>query len=461
MDPHSWDPAFQELWFLVFDNLLHQEPDGKLIPWLATDWKNLSPTVWQFKLRTDVKFHNGDPFSADDVVATFDRLVAPGETIALASRVVSVQKAEKVDASTINVIFKAPDPLALMRVSRVPILPGKYFAQVGAAGLATKPIGTGLFKVTEWTPENKLVVVNTGENPFRKSQLQKITFQTLGENAVRTSALTTGEVDWINRVAFDDVDSLKSAGNAVDTIPAAQTIAWDMPWNEGPFTDKRVRQAINYAVNKEAQLAVFRGLSRVEDGQLVQPATFGYNPDVKAYPYDPDKAKSLLAAAGYSSGFDTIIEAQSYEPASKDIALLIQNDLAKVNIRAKIVLNEAAVFRDRFYNGPRAGLFFVSWSNNPAIDADFALSWFSNTKPGRLLRYDNPDFEKAYQASLTELNPDTRKKALQQAIAVMREDPPTVFGVQFTQLTAHKKTVQGYTPRADGLFWFDTVYLSQ
>jgi peptide/nickel transport system substrate-binding protein len=463
MDPHSWDPAYQELWFLVFDNLMHQEPDGKLIPWLATEWKNLSPTVWQFKLRSDVQFQNGDPFTADDVVATFARLVTPGETVPLASRVVTVQQAEKIDATTVNIVFKAPDPLALVRISRVPILPGKYFAQVGAAGIATKPIGTGLFKVTEWVPENKLVVENVGSHPFRKSALQKLTFRVLGESAVRVAALTTGEVDWINAVAFDDADSLQQGGMTVETIPAANTLAWGLPWGEGPaaYKDTRVRQAINYAVNKDAQLAIFRGASRIEDGQLVQPATFGYNPDVKAYPYDPVKAKQLLTEAGYPNGFDTIIEARGTNPIEKNVALLVQSDLAKVGINAKMVLIENAVFGDEFYNGPRVGIFIASWSNLPAIDSDFVLSWFSNTKPGRLLRYDNAVFEKAYQASTTELNPDARRKLLQQANAILRDDPPVVFGVQNPQLTAHKKQITGFLPRADGLFWFDPVALTQ
>jgi peptide/nickel transport system substrate-binding protein len=182
---------------------------------------------------------------------------------------------------------------------------------------------------------------------------------------------------------------------------------------------------------------------------LAQEVTFGYNPNVKPYPYDPAKAKQLLAEAGYASGFKTKMETATVLAEIQPMALLVQQNLKDVGIEVEIATLETAVWRDKFYNlQPRAPIYFIPLNNSPFWDADASLNWFWSKNTSNR-HYNNPAFDAAYEASRVEIDVNKRRDALQRAIAVMSEDPPFLWMVSSAGASAfNPKKLKGFVPGA-------------
>jgi peptide/nickel transport system substrate-binding protein len=308
---------------------------------------------------------------------------------------------------------------------------------VGSTEFGVKPIGSGPFKLKEWVPGDHITLEAFDEHPFRKPILREVTIRQIPDNSARLAGLRTGTLDIINGVPLDQSDQLKADGFDLAVLTAGSTLGYvmDTVMNDQPTTaptiDKRVRQAINYAVDKDAiAKQIYKGLT-VPSGQPLQAATFGYNPNVKPYDYDPAKAKALLAEAGYSNGLKLTLETHVATPEAQPVALLIQQNLKDVGIDLNVqLLTDLAVWRDKLYDPTkqRAPLFFSSFSNSPAMDADLSLTWFWSKNPTR--NYNDPEFDRLYEASRTEMDPAKRLDLLQQATARLHEEAPYLWIVE-------------------------------
>jgi peptide/nickel transport system substrate-binding protein len=219
-----------------------------------------------------------------------------------------------------------------------------------------------------------------------------------------------------------------------------------------------VRQAINYAIDKETIVqTLFGGLTEVSPGQHFQPFTFGYNPDVEAYPYDPDKARELLAEAGYPDGFTLNFETtDGRAPLDKAVAEIAAAYLADVGITAEIELIDTEEYLARFHDPTlRSPLRQGFWAYVPLLDADLVLTWFQCDQPREW--HCDPEYDEAYQASVTELDPAKRLALLQEAIKLVHDNPPDVYLFAFPDIFGLSPNVGGFEPRPDGLMWFDDL----
>jgi peptide/nickel transport system substrate-binding protein len=451
MDPHAAIGQNPRRYGL-YECLVMQDATGKLIPGLATEWRNVSPTTWQFKLAPNRKFHDGAPVTIEDVKYSIDRAINPELKLGILTRVGTIERAEIVDPQTINVVTKAPDAILLYRMAVLVIVQKAHVERIGGAEFATRAMGTGPFMQKEFRPGDRLVLVPNPYHPTKPAATELVIRQ-VPELSARVAGLRTGELDLISNVAVDQADTLKSAGMNIVNFNQGTSIGAFIFTNQfdQPTANKLVRQAMNYAVDKEAIAKnIYKGYTQ-PTGQVVQSNTFGYNPTIKPYPYDPARARQLLAQAGYPNGFKIKMDVTLGIAEAQQVFLLVQNQFKDVGIDAEMTTSaDSAFLLDRWYaRVQRPQVFSYSLQNSPAQDADFALNWFRGDLPDPERRYTNPAFDEPYLASLTELDPNRRLGLLQRAIAAMYEDPPVLFLVDGFNLWGASPKIDNVLPRGD------------
>lgn len=445
----------------IYDMVVGQKADGSVEPMVASAWTLVNDTQWEFTIRPDLTFHDGSKLTAEDVKFSIDIAKDPDRKYAILSRLTTLDStAIKSGAPNVVVVTtKVPDPILLKRLAMVSVVPKAVVERMGDDQFGQKPIGSGPYKVVSFKPEDTLELTANNEHPFRKPTIQQVTVRNIREASAREAGLRTGEVDFVDYLGTDQAEKLRTAGFALNIITSGQsqgywmdTVVGDRPTTQ-PTADKRVRQAINYAIDKEAiNRSIFKGFSSVEQGQPIQPQTFGFNRNLKPYPYDPAKAKQLLAEAGYPNGGIKIkLEFFKSTPEQEQVALFVQQQLRDVGIELEVnPLADYATFRDKFYGvQERPALFLPGLLNSPAMDADFALVWFSGTQPGGTRHFNNPDFDRYYLASTTEMNEQKRLELLNKALEVLHEEAPYVFLVTSVRIQGYKKNLQGIEPRTD------------
>ncbi len=328
MDPHSLNESLQlDFTANFYDALVTREKDLSLAPSLATAWKQTSPNVWRFELRKGVQFHDGTPFTAEDVVFSFAR--ASGDGSDMKANLNDIKEVRKLNDHTIEIETNKPFPILPDQLVRVMVLSKKWCE----TNQATKPVdrrkgienaasfranGTGPYRLRERQPNVRTVLVRNG-NYWGKFEgnAQEIIFTPIGNDATRVAALLSGEIDVMEPVPLQDVDRVNASANAkVIAGPELRTIFLGMDQKrdellfsnvkgKNPFKDKRVRQAFYQAIDIDGiQKTVMRGASK-PTALMVGAGINGFMPEMnKRIPYDPEASKKLLADAGYPQGFE-------------------------------------------------------------------------------------------------------------------------------------------------------------
>lgn len=288
----------------MFDGLVTRTPDGEVVPELALSWETPDDTTYIFKIREGVKFHNGAPLTADDVVFSFNRVIAPdgvdGKPSPRAGLMAPLEKVEKIDDYTVKMTLANPSPVFLQSIVHNQIIPEAYYNEVGFDGFNAKPIGAGPFQFVSAKLDSEVVMERFDGYWGGPVPLKRAVFRNIPAPATRIAALKSGEVHIIQEVSPDNVAGLESDAN-VQVKVAQGTRLYMIELNNGKLTDPKVRQALNYAINWDEILQeLYKGRAhRVATAML--PSGFGYHTELKPYPYDPDKARELLTEAGYST----------------------------------------------------------------------------------------------------------------------------------------------------------------
>jgi peptide/nickel transport system substrate-binding protein len=437
-----------------YDYLLWRTVDGKLAPRLAESWRNVNETTWEFKLRKGVKFHNGEALTADAVKFTYDRVLNPDNKIPGRGQISTIQEVKVIDALTVHFITKAPDPtLASATTFRQPIIPPKYFAQVGEAKFALQPNGTGPFVFKEWVKDSRIVADANANYWGGAPKVKRVVFRPIPEYATRVALLQTGEVDLIPAVVPDQADALgRGKGIRIAKTPTLRTMFLIMRPDRPPLDDKRVRQAINYAINKESIVNnLLRGAGVVSKAQVVGPVFFGYNAGMAPYPFDQEKAKRLIAEAGYPNGFTLDL----YTPAGrytldKEIAQVIAAQLARVGVQARVTPYEWGVYA-KLQLDKKLGHLNLFGFAGPYDAAGIYHSLFVTNQPWGVGPYwSRPAIDRAVETARTKIDPAVRQQALWQASAMLREEAPVLFLHHLVEIYAVREGVD-FVPRPDEL----------
>ncbi|MEM1048071.1 MAG: ABC transporter substrate-binding protein [Pseudomonadota bacterium] len=376
-----------------WDGLVYRDSDtGEFKPLLATAWDWKSPTELEVDLRTDVTFHDGSAFDADDVVYTLN-FVSNEDNGVLTFRNVSwVDSAEKLGDHKVRINLKKPFPPALAYLSNaVFMMPSGHYdaAPEKADGskdfAAVAPVGTGPYKVADVKAgEYVIMEKNTdymADSPKGTPQIGTMRFRTIAEANTQIAELLTGGLDWIWDVPKDQAERMD--GMPEITIENAKTfrvsyMAFDVDGDSGTdvFTDKRVRQAISHAINREAIATNLVGPASEVIHSACHPDQFGCTQDVTQYAYDPEKAKALLAEAGYPDGFEFDI----YGYRERAFTEAVIGDLAKIGVKAKLNWLQYRALRDIVRNG-ETPVNHMTWGSYSIPDVSAIVSHFFTHGP--------------------------------------------------------------------------------
>jgi peptide/nickel transport system substrate-binding protein len=369
LDPHSFNESLQlDVLGNVYEGLVGRDKDLALVPALATSWKQLSPTVWRFELRKGVQFHDGTPFTADDVLFSMARTQIDGSDMKTYTN--DVKEVRKVNDHTVDIETLRPFPILPEVLYRVNIMSKKWCE----TNQAVKPVdrrkgienaasfrtnGTGPYRVRERQPGVRTVFVRNG-NYWGKidGNVQEVVFTPIANDSTRVAALLSGEIDVMEPVPLQDIERVNASPNArALTGPELRTIFLGMDQKrdellfssvkgKNPFKDKRVRQAFYQAIDIEGiKRTVMRGAA-TPAGLLIGPGINGFQPDMnKRLPYDPEAAKKLLADAGYPNGFELTMNCPTdrYVNDSR-ICQAVAANLSRIGVKINLAAETKATY---------------------------------------------------------------------------------------------------------------------
>ncbi|MSO64361.1 MAG: ABC transporter substrate-binding protein [Alphaproteobacteria bacterium] len=336
-------------WSAIFDSLTRVSGKGENIPNLAQSWSvGADKLTWTFKLRSDVKFTNGEPMNADALVATYKYLLfdEKGKISTITANIKNVEDVAKVDEFTITLKTKTPEPIFAGTVATIGIVAPKAWIDMGPVAYANQPAGTGPYRAVSWSDQEAQFVLNPGSH--RPGKVPRITIIEVPEVVARAQALLSEQIDISTNMGPEDLIKIRAAGHQADIAGSPNIMAIALftedfspnkKWGDKgtPFRDKRVRQAMNYVVDRESIIKNLVGGLTKPASQPANPGTFGYNPDVKPYPVDFAKAKQLLTEAGYGNGFKFTSEVLTgFSPNDKEIWTFIADSAAKVGIQMEL-----------------------------------------------------------------------------------------------------------------------------
>ncbi|MBF8177979.1 ABC transporter substrate-binding protein [Herminiimonas contaminans] len=430
----------------IFDALVNVDANGKLVPGLATSWRAVDATTWEFKLRHDVKFHDGSKFTAEDVVFSLDRPAkltnSPGPYTAYTKQIVAKKI---VDPYTVRLSTATPyGPLAL-DVSAIFIVSKKAAEKASTEDFNSGKalIGTGPYKFVSFKRGDRIEVARNDSYWGGKSDWDKVSFRIITNSAPRLAALLSGDVDAIEGVPTADLSKLK--GNAkfkLEQKISWRTIFWEIDQSErsspfvtdkagkplpsNPLRDVRVRQAISKSINRKALVdRTMEGLA-VPASNIVAPGLLGYNDALKVETYDPEGAKKLLAEAGYPNGFALTLHGPNDRYINDaQVVQTVAQFLNRIGIQTKVVTLPLSVY----FSKARAGEFSVALLGWGTLAGDFGLRTLvgaSNPDTGwgtwNWGKYSNPALDKLIASSLGSVDQAKRASYAQEAAAVAMKD---------------------------------------
>ncbi|MEG6616542.1 ABC transporter substrate-binding protein [Peptococcaceae bacterium 1198_IL3148] len=477
-DPRGLDPAFVDdgesakIMVNVYDNLVrYKEGSTEIEPALAESWEsNEDKTEWTFHLRQGVKFHDGTPFNAEAVKFNIDRQLEPNRTEAMpyASFVYGpVKSVEVIDEYTVKIILNNPYAPFLANMAMcmaAPIVSPTAVEKYGEDFIAN-PVGTGPFKFVKWDRGQSIELVANEEYWDGAPKLDKLIFKFVKENSVRASELMTGSIDAMDGVDPNDVKTLQDNGIKVAMNPGMNINYLAFFTNKEPFNNPLLRQAVSHAIDREAIVEhLYQGTADLANGPL--PSFMpGYDKDLKPYEYNPEKAKELLAEAGYADGLKvtllTYTNPRPYNSVGQKLAEAIQGDLQKVGITAEIKAwpwteYKAIVSPEIVTEGD---MMIYGWIGDNGDPDNFLTLLDSKEIAGSLnsAKYANPQVDQLLEQGRQEFDMAKRAEIYSELQKIVIEEAPWVFISHATAMTAERDNVVNFSLHPTGVVFFHNV----
>lgn len=401
LDPSGGSTPEVNITINIFDTLVTRDNE----PELAQSWTvSEDGLTWTFELQEGVEFHNGEPFNADAVKYSLERIQDPDYTTGYKSYWTMVDKVVPVDEYTVEFQLTEPNPFVVDSMHyHLPIVPPKYTEEVGNEGLAQEPIGTGPYKFVEWRHGQSITLEANKDYYLGAPAIQNAEIRFITDESARAAALLSGEVDVVGPLSYDQVDQVENAdGVRVETTPSLKQDRLAFREDHDLFDDVRVRKAVTMAIDREAITnTVLRGLAEPMIGPITSTAT-GFDPDLEPLPYDPEQARELLAEAGYPDGFSVDFDIRpGLMPKDDETPVAIAAMLSEVGIEVNITTYDIGTFLEHTADGTIADLHMNFWAGGGVGHAYQPLRALYSCENGSQVHnpgyYCDPDVDAAAQ----------------------------------------------------------------
>lgn len=423
---------------------------GTVEPMLALSWATQSDTVWRFKLREGVKFHNGRPFNAEAAKFGIEKYASEGVFKAL---VAAIDRVNIVDTNTIDVVTKYPTGLVpLMFNAGCHAIEPQWYTSSDYS--PEKTIGTGPAKFVEWVKGQRVVMEANTDWWAGRIDWNRVTWRPIPEGSTRANAAIAGEGDIVRNILGQDVERVKAKqGVGILTTPSNRVATLRYRDDLAPFDNKLVRQALNYAVDiQDIVTNVLHGYGKPTGAQLQGQQARYWQSDVQGYPYDPDKAKSLLTQAGFPRGFTTKIGTpRGRDQGDFEFVQAVAGQLKKVGVEAEVVLHEAGEYQTIYAGQKPADPIFYYSSGNIIPDAENAFRDFTAERSYKMR---SPEFTAIFNRMSATLDDKQRAEIARQGILFIKDYCPGIFGYQLVQAYAVADRVK-WQPRSDEKIFLD------
>jgi peptide/nickel transport system substrate-binding protein len=430
----------------INETLLRRDSaDNKIVPRLATALpKQVGPSTWEFTLRTGIKFTNGEPFDATAAADSINRVLDPKYQSAQLDFYTGITSAKAVNATTLDVMTKGFDPVfdaSMVRLKMVPPIASK------TSDFAEHPIGTGPYEFVSWQRGQQITLRANPNYWGTKPKIQSATIRFISQDSTRVAGLRTGEIDLATLIPPE------LAGTAPQVISrdGLEYPVFRLKNYDGVLKDPRIRQALNYAVDKNAIAKnLYSGYASVAPCQTLGSGVFGFDANLQPYPYDPNKAKQLLQEAGYNGQTISLLGATGRWLKDNELEQAVMGYLAAVGVKIKPDVRPFNSYIGQFVKpigNPQPDIGFVSASNE-LFDASKIDSYYSSK--GALSSYSDPQVDAALTAASSDQNQSGRQADFQTALQIgCQTDPAFIFTVNLKDIYGAAKGLQ-WKPRLDG-----------
>jgi peptide/nickel transport system substrate-binding protein len=463
LDPGHMDPRVEagvpgwSIFGHIFDTFVWRDERTNPIPWLVTKWEQVSPTALRWQLRKGVKFHNGEDFTAESVKFSLEQYAAPTSRSPWKNRIGVVREYRIQDTHVIDLVTEHPNRPLLRNVTSALALSPRAFRELGDR-FATTPVGTGPMKFVEYRPGQHVVMEQNAGYWGKKMNFGRLRVRFIPENGTRMAALEAGEVMMVNNVPPDQIARLR--GNPklqVIPSPTNRVIFIALRTDRKPFTDKRVRQAMNYAIDREGiTKGIMGGMAPIARAPLPE-GLFGAHPSLPPYPYDPERAKKLLAAAGATGATFSLGVPNGRYLLDKQVGEAIAGHLEAVGLQVKFesplwstFVNEVTKYEKSKYDG-----FMFGWGVNTGEPDQLVGDHFHSTSVKRTL-YANPEVDRLIAETRESFDQARVKAAYLKLQEIVWDECPWIWLYEQPDINAINRRLRWSAGRRDEyLVFFD------
>ena len=451
MDPHSQNHATTSAILMhAYEGLTRYGASYEVEPALATKWTFISPTQVRFELRKGVKFQDGTPFTADDVVFSFGRIRQPQGTMQI--YVTGITEVRKIDSHTVDLMLAAPNPILLRNIIDFRIMSRAWAEKNKATTVqdykakeenfaSRNAMGTGSFRILSWAPEQRIMMArNEAWWDKAPGNVAQVIYTPIKAEGTRVAALLSGDVDMLTDIPTQDINRLRSDkklkivdGPEVRTIFLAPDVGsaelkYSSVKGKNPFKDKRVRQALSLAIDREAiRRSTMSGMS-IPAGILVAPGVNGHTKDIDVAPKaDVAQAKKLLAEAGYPDGFEVRLNCPNNRYVNDEkICQAITAMWARIGVKAPLVAENMATFSQKFQNFDTS-MYMLGWGV-ATYDAQYTVQSIARTRTSgadgnfNFSRISDPVVDRLTDAMKSEIDVAKRNAMIREALLRIRDE---------------------------------------
>ncbi|KAF0818972.1 ABC transporter, substrate-binding protein (cluster 5, nickel/peptides/opines) [Bacillus sp. ZZV12-4809] len=461
LDPHLGTdiPSANVYHGKIYEGLVQQDENMEIQPALATEWKQLDDLTWEFKLREGVKFHDGTDFTAEAVQKTIERVLSEETASPRSNLFEMIKEVKAVDDHTVQLVTEYPYAPLLANLAHYAAGIMSPAAIESGENLGQNPVGTGPYKLGEWKPGQEIKLTAFEDYWGEKPSMETVTYKVVPEDSTRIAMVETGEAHIAEPVPVTEVERIENS-NSMELVRSDALGVDYIGFNveKEPFNNVKVRQAISYAIDTEAIVkGVYNNVGTVATAPM-GPAIWGHNADLKGYKYDLEKAKQLLAEAGYPDGFKTTIWTNDNK-ARMDVAEVVQSQLKGIGIEVETKVVEWGAYLEGTAKGDH-DMFILGWSNMTG-DADYNQYFLFHSdargNPGNRSFYSNPKVDELIDKGRQETDEQKRLEIYAEAQKIEMEEAPIVFLRNDEDLAVIGSNVKGFWMHPSGLYMLEKV----